>query len=379
MKSKNTKLSIGRVYRFFVLTVSCAFLLLVAVSLGQQAAPKSTPSVINSSGGTRVAGADLPKGAAPSATAGPGVLSPDEDKDRERIRRAKDHYTSTPLVIDKTGQKVVYGEDQRKDIAALSATDPVESKAKQNAVSTCLLTSKFRVTASGATYDLDLRPYQQLNLPPCSNERFREQKVGGFCSGFLVGNDLVATAGHCCHPTDADVQDIAFVFGFFAPAETQTPGSFQGNQVYFGKKVVKHRLDQNGDFAIVQLDRPVTYPGATPLKLRRNDAPQENADIGVVGNPSGLPTKAAFGALGDTKIYEVQPVWLRTNLDTYGGNSGSAVFNRDGSLVEGILVRGTTDFLNHNNNCFYSNRLPNIEAGEWVTRASAFSEFVPQP
>jgi hypothetical protein len=86
-----------------------------------------------------------------------------------------------------------------------------------------------------------------------------------------------------------------------------------------------------------------------------------------------LPAKAAFG--DETRIYEVQAVWLRTNLDSYGGNSGSMVAAQDG-IVEGILVRGNVDYKSHESNCFYSNRLPDSGAGEYVTRARVFEEFI---
>jgi len=33
------------------------------------------------------------------------------------------------------------------------------------------------------------------------------------------------------------------------------------------------------------------------------------------------------------------------NLDTFGGNSGSAVFNAETGEVEGILVRGENDYV----------------------------------
>ncbi len=69
------------------------------------------------------------------------------------------------------------------------------------------------------------------------------------------------------------------------------------------------------------------------------------------------------------------------NLDTYGGNSGSAVFNKDGTIVEGILVRGARDYnINHENGttCFASNRISNAEGSEAVTNAKVFVEDIPQ-
>jgi hypothetical protein len=59
-----------------------------------------------------------------------------------------------------------------------------------------------------------------------------------------------------------------------------------------------------------------------------------------------LPTKFADGAA----VRNNQPdAFFVANLDTYGGNSGSPVFNSDTHEVEGILVRGDADFVQHGN------------------------------
>ncbi|MEK7233144.1 MAG: S46 family peptidase [Elusimicrobiota bacterium] len=38
-------------------------------------------------------------------------------------------------------------------------------------------------------------------------------------------------------------------------------------------------------------------------------------------------------------VHSSNPGFFVANLDTYGGNSGSAVFNVETNLVEGILLR----------------------------------------
>jgi hypothetical protein len=60
-----------------------------------------------------------------------------------------------------------------------------------------------------------------------------------------------------------------------------------------------------------------------------------------MGLPSGLPLKLAGGA----SVSNNQPAaFVVANLDTYGDNSGSPVFNAATQEVEGILVRGENDF-----------------------------------
>ena len=50
----------------------------------------------------------------------------------------------------------------------------------------------------------------------------------------------------------------------------------------------------------------------------------------------------------------VKDQFLVANLDTYGGNSGSAVFNATDGKIEGVLVRGEMDYV-FKNGCRISN------------------------
>ena len=241
------------------------------------------------------------------------------------------------------GLKVINGEDDRKDVCKLNDTNELEAKIKSWTASTCILTSRDRVLQTDTgDYELLLSSWQWGGYRPCSNERFATQLTGGWCSGFLVGEDLIATAGHCCGLGDEEAARIAFIFGFGLQCEdgSASPLRLGQDAVYFGSKLVAHEYSSHGDFAIVRLDRKVTYPHAMPLPVRSEGSPLPNDPIGMIGYPSGLPAKAAFG---DSRVFEALDVWLRTNLDAYCGNSGSVVMNHDG-LVEGILVRGEFGF-----------------------------------
>ena len=66
------------------------------------------------------------------------------------------------------------------------------------------------------------------------------------------------------------------------------------------------------------------------------------------------------------------------NLDTYGGNSGSPVFNAASYKVEGILVRGENDFVT-NGTCYVSLVCPTTGCrGEDVTRATVWAAKLPK-
>ncbi len=106
-------------------------------------------------------------------------------------------------------QRVIYGDDDRRDIYTLS--DPNLLKLAQ---ATCVVVESYEITNNGnGTFTLHTTPWTtQSGYPLCAGERFVGQRQIGFCSGFLVGSDIVVTAGHC---VDA-CTGVAFVFGFRA-------------------------------------------------------------------------------------------------------------------------------------------------------------------
>ena len=101
--------------------------------------------------------------------------------------------------------------------------------------------------------------------------------------------------------------------------------------------------------------------------------------VTVVGYPMGLPVKIAANG----QVRSLESSFFVANLDTYGGNSGSPVFNTlalvNGHLVvEGILVRGEDDFLAISSPCRISKRCPVHGCrGEDVVYADEFKSAIP--
>jgi hypothetical protein len=93
------------------------------------------------------------------------------------------------------------------------------------------------------------------------------------------------------------------------------------------------------DFAVFRVDREIK--NHEPLKLNLNGSISQDDEVYVIGHPSGLPLKLADHAFVRQKL---QKGYFVANLDTFGGNSGSPVFNSSTHEVEGILVRGDTDY-----------------------------------
>lgn len=266
--------------------------------------------------------------------------------------------------------KVVYGTDDRIDV--YQETDPLRLEL---AGSVCGLVDTGDLTPiSGGRWQLSLYNYTVGGYPACSSEPFASQPVVAWCTGFLVGEDLIATAGHCF--SDGEQSSVRFIFGFEMTNATTPVSELEANQVYTAVEVVGWALSGELDYCVVRVDRPVTAPGAQPLPIRREGTVPLDTPIGVIGHPSGLPKKIAFGPTTEVAANSASG-YFTANLDTYGGNSGSPVFNATTGVVEGILVRGADDFVLQGD-CFVSNLLPDSAAGEDVSKSTTFAQYVPE-
>ena len=282
--------------------------------------------------------------------------------------------SSVPWVPVVGGEKVIYGTDNRIDVY-----QETDAGRKKLAGSVCALLSTSQLTPiSGGGWHISTSAYRYSGLPACAGEPFGDQPTAAFCTGFLVGSDIVATAGHCYDASD--YSGVRFVFGFEMKDASTPTLDVADNQVYTGVELLgRQRNSSTGlDYSVIRLDRAVTAPGATVLTIRRTGTVPLATTVGVIGYPSGLPEKIAFG--GTTHVSDNTAAgYFVANLDTYGGNSGSPVFNAATGVVEGILVRGNADFV-ANGGCFVSNKLPdNTVDAEQVSKATTFVQFVPEP
>lgn len=263
--------------------------------------------------------------------------------------------------------KVIYGDDNRLDY--YQVTDSRLQTLSDSTVALIRGTDLTKV-AGQSNYSYDPTTFGQ-SFSLCKSEPFTEQPSAAFCSGFLVGKNLIATAGHCIR-TASDCSGTKFVFGYKLSGAGVNPTTVSENEIYSCSKVVHSIVEMAGkDFAIVQLDRDVV--GHEPLTVRRSGALQVGDGITVMGYPSGIPLKIAGGA----NVRRLETGYFVANLDTYGGNSGSAVFNSTSGEVEGILVRGETDFVSQGS-CRVSKRCTNTDCrGEDVTLISETLAHIP--
>lgn len=270
--------------------------------------------------------------------------------------------------------KIIYGNDDRIDV--YEESDPARLRW---AASTCGLFDASDVTLnSNGTFSIQTYSYTNFGVPACPDEPFGNQPLSAFCSGFMVGPDLIATAGHCINP--GTLRSTVFIFGY-QMLDANTPvTTFDRNQVYAPVEVVDWALIGDLDHAVLRVDRPITSPGAVSLPIRREGVVPNGTRIGAIGHPTGLPLKLAFGE--ESIVLDNSPeAYFTTNLDVYGGNSGSPTFNAETGVVEGIVVRGRYPEFSLNGNCFNSVVLP-VEGVPPIYEESAktiiFAESVPE-
>jgi V8-like Glu-specific endopeptidase len=252
------------------------------------------------------------------------------------------------LMASSSQVDVVYGEDNRKDV--FESTNPSFIELSKSTAAMIkgsnlklLTNNEIEITAS---------TLQQRGI--CSKERFSQQISAANCSGFLVAEDKLVTAGHCIR-SEADCMNFKWVFDYRVDFSEQSTVNVPKTSVYSCKKIISRSLDNvtKDDYALIELDRKVL--DRQPLKIRKSGKIEKGAPLVVIGHPTGLPTKIADGA----NVRSLQGKFFVANLDTYGGNSGSAVFNVETEEVEGILVRGETDYvLNSSLGCQVSNVCP---------------------
>lgn len=258
--------------------------------------------------------------------------------------------------------KVIYGDDNRVDVYEstnqLFIDISVSTAAMIDRSDLSLIRSENKYKVNGSTL--------RSGFGVCATEPYAEQIATAMCSGFLVGPDLLVTAGHCIR-SQSDCSKYAWVFDYKIDPSAPEAASMKvpATSVYSCKEIIERSLDNRtmDDYALIRLDRSVA--DRAPLSFRKTGKIGDNSPLVVIGHPSGLPTKIADGAnvRNNNNNY-----YFSANLDTYGGNSGSAVFDADNGTVEGILVRGENDFVTRGG-CRVSNVCTDTGCrGEDVTR-----------
>lgn len=274
----------------------------------------------------------------------------------------------TTAPIGDSGQVIFGTTDDRHDWYEINDLD-----AFLNARSVVSLWQEWQVQdLHNDTYSLWTSPFGE-RFDMCEGTRFEDQPIGAFCSGFLVGDDIIVTAGHCVEQFINNPDKIVFVFDYKMTSKDIAKTVIPQDDVYFGKEIISWKLENRGDdYAIVRLDRPVV--NRDPLTVSREKVGWRDS-VYMLGHPSGLPMKYTDNA----KVTKNWPTeYFEADLDAFGGNSGSAVFNDDGEVV-GILVRGWSDFTRNNRKgCNECRVILSTTEHEEITRSTRWVDLIPE-
>lgn len=288
------------------------------------------------------------------------------------------------VFLNQTSFAVIYGADNRLEvnqIAALKDIAPAIAAAVPK-----IFIKKINEQFSQVT------DYEALSGPStinaCPDERFAQQPIIPNCTGFLISDRLLLTAGHCILPNGIIdnqtpgpfCENFSWYFNFNLDQNGKTTiDRIPESNLYGCKRIVRaenldfsppgHPSTNYGpDFAVIELDRPVE--GIKPLKLNFNGV--KNGDsVFAVGQPSGLPAKYS----GQSKVFDVSNAYhFRVNLDTFGGNSGSPVFNMQNEVVAILVAGHPVDFVTDKKlGCQRVNRCD--ESGKSCLENSTFPEL----
>ena len=231
---------------------------------------------------------------------------------------------------------VLYGQNSRTEV--FQQTD---SKLKEMAASVGIFVRSEQVNTTGNSVTIEGYTLNEMsemgwlvrdaNLPMCSEELFTSQIAPGFCTGFLVKDDILVTAGHCLQK--APCSDTSIVFGYQMESSNSLAALTKENVFQCAEVIAQEVPSQENqylDYAIIKLDRSTRRAG---LDYVTDDLLEAQNNVAVLGYPSGLPLKIASNAF--VMSNNANDPFFVANLDTFGSNSGSPVINANTYQVEG--------------------------------------------
>lgn len=278
------------------------------------------------------------------------------------------------LIGKNQGLDAIYGHDERSLVNKRS-----QLKIKELSKSIALIISKD-VVRKKFTYSLiDTKPLSDpegMNI--CPEEKFADRYTfRSSCTGFLIGEDLVASAGHC-FTSARDCDGKLVIFNVQTKKEAKAQHVVSNQNIYECSEILSSfSSDIEGrDFSVIRLKKKVM--GSISLKMRNSGAITTDDQVFMIGHSMGLPLVATANA----QVSDIHdPHIFKAPLDSFEGSSGSPVFNSKTFEVEGILVRGEEDFFKDESRQCYryevydegTKELPTIR-GEAVTRIGDLSE-----
>ena len=250
---------------------------------------------------------------------------------------------------------IVYGDDNRQDVAGhpCSAVKELSSPVAVMVFNHQLRDHpqdkslyKYSKTPAFAPFDL------------CSDDAFTTQNTLSHCTGFLIADDILVTAGHCVDNNNM-CSSVSWVFDYI-----DDNGTLQKTNVFECTEVLSTGVNEEyyNDYTVIRLAQKVL--DREPLNFNSSDELEVGTPLVLIGSPFGIPLKIAddasviqtqaavedifFPALDASQQDQILPLnkssYFMANIDSFAGNSGSPVINAKTGLVEGIVSYGGEDW-----------------------------------
>jgi hypothetical protein len=235
--------------------------------------------------------------------------------------------------------EVVYGRDDRLDYYA--HPDPALRDLTRQSIVALMDGSSLESNGDGTFTPVGGTLGRSQGL--CRDERFYDQITAASCSGTLIDDDLVLTAGHCADSSTACSRAV-WIFNYYLESETAL-ATIEVADVYECAQILVTEQPSRSsslDYAIVKLDRPATPRHQPAEVVGRRQILDQGQPVTIIGFGSGLPAKIDNGG----SVLDPDPSggeYFRASTDSFGGNSGSGVFD-EARRVVGILVNGDQDY-----------------------------------
>ena len=253
---------------------------------------------------------------------------------------------------------VIYGEDNR----SLLKNSPYEELGKS--IATMVYPGRIRkAPRDPGFYKVGQTP-AHIAYDICKEEKFSEQNVLGACTGFLIDENILMTAGHCISEK-IECENVTWVFNRLSGDELIHEDYVYGCEeiLHTGINVVNNYMD----FTILKLNRKVKK--VKPLKMNFDVITAEEP-VFTIGHPFGVPlviaedafvtsTQSTYSSMPipfelieeDVFEYNIEPSnYFMANLDVFTGNSGSPVFNNNEEVI-GMISSGKEDWNHQNEFC----------------------------
>lgn len=234
-----------------------------------------------------------------------------------------------------SSNKAIYDSDDRIDF-----NDIYDQQHREWALATAAMIPNYIIREDdNGMSKIKGKMLQQVGI--CEYERFSRQLTAADCTGFLVSETKLVTAGHCVRKK-SDCSGWNWVFDYRQSEKYKIGRTIYVPQssVYRCKKIIMTSNRDELDLAVIELDRPVL--DRPYLKVRKDGHVTKKMNLTLVGYPSGIPVKVAPNA--KVKSPNLSRTYFMATTDSFEGNSGSPVINSDTGLVEGVLVRGEEDY-----------------------------------